>query len=153
MLDSVLPPPDLITAQMRRMQPKSDTGLTDTGIQDQHGHVRLDRLPDLHHLLEQLRLLLVPTGRVDNDDIEAFLFELRHALSSNRNRVRLSVRAEVSNLGLRGRLPGLVERARTERVCADDAGLESTLLVVYRELGACRRLAVTLGECERRSKS
>ena len=60
-------------------------------IEHQHSHVRLHCLTDLHHLLEQLTLLLMPTTRIDNDNFESFLLEFCDTLSSNGDGVRLRV--------------------------------------------------------------
>jgi hypothetical protein len=38
----------------------------------------------------------------------------------------------------------LIESARAESVCADDAGLESAFLVIYCKLRACGCFAITL---------
>ena len=94
---------------------------TDTSVQNHDRHIGLYSFTDLHHLLEQLRLLLVPSGCIHNDHLKPLLLELRHALRGDRDRVRLSVGPEVRNLGLGSRLSSLVEGTSTEGIGADDA--------------------------------
>ena len=65
--------------------------LTYTCIQNHHSLVWLDSFPYLYHLLEELGLLLVTSGRIDDDDIETLLLELCDTLSSNGDRVCLRV--------------------------------------------------------------
>jgi hypothetical protein len=95
--------------------------LSYTGIQHEHRLVGLDRLANLHHLLEQLRLLLMPPRGIDDDDLEPFLLKFRHTLAGDGDGIRLSVRAEVGYFGFGCGLSGLVEGTSTEGVGADDA--------------------------------
>lgn len=117
---------------------------TNTGVEDKHSHIGLDCFSNLDHLLEELTLLLMPAGRIYNDNFKALLLELRHTLRGDGDWVRLSVRAEVCDLGLRSGLSRLIKGTSTERVRADDTRFKTTLLVVYRELRACRCFTITL---------
>lgn len=59
----------------------SFSSLTNTGIQYEDSHIWVDSLPNLHHLLKQLRLLLVPTRGINYDNIETLFLELGNTLS------------------------------------------------------------------------
>lgn len=104
----------------------------------------LDRLANLNHLLEELRLLLVSPRSIDDDNLEPFLLEFRHPLCRYRHGVGLGVGPEVRNLCFRSGLACLVEGAGSEGVCTDDTGLEAALLVMYCKFRACRGFTVTL---------
>lgn len=97
--------------------------LPNTRIQHQHRHIRPHRLPNLHHLREQLALLLMPPTRIHNNNLKSLLFEFRDALCGDGDGVRLGVGSEVRDFGFGGGLSSLVERACAEGVGADDAGL------------------------------
>ncbi len=122
----------------------TSTTLTDTSVQNHNSHIRLHGLPNLYHLLKQLRLLLMPSRRVHNNDLKPLLLELCHTLRRNRHWVRLGVRAKVGDLGFCRGLSRLVEGTRTEGVCADDARFEPAFLVVDGEFGAGGCFAVSL---------
>lgn len=106
--------------------------LTYGRVKHHNGHVWFDGRRDRHHLLEQLRLLLVTSGRVDDDHIETFCREMKpamlrtqltfaeflHSDRGDRNRVGLGVRAVEGNLRLRSvsvrqRMPGCRPQRRT----------------------------------------
>lgn len=55
-------------------------GLPDGGVHDEDDVIGGDGRGHLAHFLEQLRLLLVPPRRVDNDDLVRLLLEVLHAL-------------------------------------------------------------------------
>lgn len=67
------------------------SSLTDASIKDEYGHIWLDCFPYLYHLLEQFRFLFMPTGRVDDDDIEPFLLKLCDTLGSDRDGICFGV--------------------------------------------------------------
>ena len=119
-------------------------GLADGGVQDHDRLVGLHRLLDLHHLVEEVLLLPVPTRRIHNDDLEALLLELVHALLRHRHGVRLRVASKVGDLGARRVLLELVEGTGAEGVGAHEAGLEAARRVPPRELGARGGFAGTL---------
>ena len=62
----------------------------------------------------------MPSGRIDDDDIETLLLEFRHALRGDCDRIGLCVRAEICDLGLRCGLPGLIESTGTEGIRTDN---------------------------------
>ena len=93
--------------------------LSDTRVEHHDGLIRLDCFPDLHHLLEQLALLLMPSGGINDDDLEFRRLEALHAGRSDRDGICLGVRAVEGDTCFRGVLLKLVEGARTESVCAD----------------------------------
>ena len=95
--------------------------LTDASVKDEHGHIRLNSLPDLYHLPEQLRFLFMPTRRVDDDDVESFFLELCDTLRGDGDGIGFGVGTKVCNLGFGGRLSRLVEGTGTEGISADDA--------------------------------
>lgn len=70
---------DLPTTVSSVRTPRQPTR-TNACIQNQYRHIRLDSFSDLNHLFEELRLLFMPTRRIDNDDIEPFLLEFCHTL-------------------------------------------------------------------------
>lgn len=113
-------------------------------IQDHNRHIWLYRFTDLYHLLEQLRFLFMSPRRIHNNDFEAFLLKLSHSLGSNRYGVRFRIRAEVSDFGLGRRLSCLIESTSTEGICTDDSRSKSPLLVMHRQFGARRSLAIPL---------
>ena len=93
---------------------------TNTGVEDKHSHIGLDCFSNLDHLLEELTLLLMPAGRIYNDNFKALLLELRHTLRGDGDWVRLSVRTKVCDLCFRRGLSGLVESAGTKGIRTDD---------------------------------
>jgi hypothetical protein len=97
------------------------SSLTDASVEDQYGHVRLDSFPDLYHLLEQFRFLFMPTGCIDDDDVEPFFLELCDTLCGDGDGVGFSVGSEVCNLGFGSRLSRLVEGTGTEGISTDYA--------------------------------
>jgi hypothetical protein len=78
---------------IRPKQPciESGLGLTDACIQNHDRKVRFHLGIDLLHLLEQLALLPMSTGCVDNNDFEAFLLELLDTRGGDRYRIRFGV--------------------------------------------------------------
>lgn len=106
--------------QSERLIVKLRTQLTDAGIENHNRHVRLDSLTDLNHLLEELGFLLVPSGRVHDNNIESLLLEFRNTLRSDGYRVCFRVRTEVSNFRFRCGLTRLVECTGTESIGAND---------------------------------
>ena len=82
--------------------------------------------------------------RIHNDYLEPLLSELLNTLQSNGNRVGLSVRPKVRDLGFGGGLACLIECARTKGVRTNDGRFESSFLVVYRKLCTCSGFAVSL---------
>jgi len=73
--------------------------LTNASVKDKYGHVWLDSFPNLYHLLEELRFLFMPTGRVNDDDVEPFLLEFCDTLCSDGDRIGFGIGSEVCNLG------------------------------------------------------
>ena len=63
----------------------------------------------------------MPTGRVDDDDVEPFLLELYDTLCGDGDGIGFSVGTEVCNLGFSSRLSRLVEGTGTEGISTDDA--------------------------------
>ncbi len=117
---------------------------TYASIQDHNCHIWLDCFTDLDHLFEQLRFLFMSPRRVYNDDFKAFLFELSHSLSCDRDGVRFRIRAKVSYFGLGRRLSCLIESTSTEGISAHNSRSEASLLVMYRKFGTRCSLAVPL---------
>lgn len=93
---------------------------TNASVKDHDRHIWLHGFADLHHLLEEFRLLLVSTRRIHNDDIEPFLLEFGNTLRCDGDRIRLSVRTEVGDLCLRRGLTSLVESTGTEGIRTDN---------------------------------
>ena len=94
--------------------------LTYTCIQNHHSLVWLDSFPYLYHLLEQFRLLLVTSGRIDDNDVETLLLEFSHTLGSDGDGICLCVGTEVRDLRFGRGLSGLVEGTGTEGIRTDD---------------------------------
>jgi len=63
----------------------------------------------------------MPTGRIDDDDVEPFLLELYDTLCGNRDGIGFGIGTKVCDLGFGSRLPCLVEGAGTEGISTDDA--------------------------------
>ncbi len=105
---------------------------TNTGIENHYCHIWLHSFANLDHFLEQLRLLLMSSGCIHNNNIKALFLELRYTLRSDRDRVRLGVGSEICDLGFRRRLSCLVKSTSAERISADNTRLESSSLIVNR---------------------
>lgn len=60
-------------------------------VHNKNGHVWLDSLTNLDHLLEEFSFLFVATTSIDNDYIKALLLELGHTLGCDANRIRLCI--------------------------------------------------------------
>lgn len=89
------------------------------------------------------------TRRVNDNDLETFLFEFSNTLCCYYDWISLGVRTKVSYFGLGRRLSGLIESPGAESVGTNDRRLESPLLIIYRKLCARRSLSVTLGDGQR----
>mmetsp|Transcript_10358 Transcript_10358/g.27824 ORF Transcript_10358/g.27824 Transcript_10358/m.27824 type:complete len:493 (+) Transcript_10358:37-1515(+) len=113
-------------------------------VHDVDDVVGLHDFADVSHFLEQRALLLVPSRRVDDDDVHLFRAKSLDALLRDLHGVSFRVASEERDTRLRRVLLELVERTCTERVCANHRHLESLPLVVVRVLGARRRLPVAL---------
>ena len=94
--------------------------------------------------MEKLRLLPMSSRCVNNDDFEPLFSELLHALQGDGDRICLSVRPKVRDLGFGGRLASLIKCTGTEGIRANDSRFEPSFLVVHCELCTCRGFAVTL---------
>lgn len=94
--------------------------LTNASIEYQDCHVGLHRLPNLHHLREQLALLPMSSTRIYDDHLKPLLLEFGDTLCGDGNGVRFGVRAIVCNFGFRRGLTRLVECTGAECVSADD---------------------------------
>jgi hypothetical protein len=69
------------------------------------GGVAYDGLLDLLHLDEQLRLLLVAAGRVDDNDLKVLFLKRLDTSAGDLDRVRLRVAARMSSPRAQGDLP------------------------------------------------
>lgn len=67
--------------------------LTDRAVEHEDRHVRLDRLPNLDHLLKELALLPMPPRRIDDYDLEPLGTELGHSGQSDSDGIRFGVAA------------------------------------------------------------
>ena len=81
---------------------------------------------------------------VDYDHFESLFLELCDTLSGDGYRIRLGVGPIEVDLCLCRGLSRLIESASTKGVCADDAALETTFLIVDGQFGTRSSLAVTL---------
>ena len=88
----------------------------------------------------------MPTGSIDDDDIESFLLELCYTLCSDGDGIGFSVGTEVCDLGFCSRLSCLVEGTSTEGVSTDDARFEASFLIIDGEFCAGRSFTVTLND-------
>lgn len=111
------------------------TSLTNTSVHDENGSVRLDGGLDLEHLVEQGLLLLVSTGGIDDDDLVLLLAEEGYALVGDLDRITLVLVPKEGALDLRGVHLELLEGARSERVCANEADPEATFHIAISEFG------------------
>ena len=118
--------------------------LTYRGVEHHDRLVRLDGLLDIHHLLEQGRLLSMSTGGIDDDDLEALLLKLVNTFAGDLGGVCLGQGTVVGDLGFGGILFQLIKGTGSERVGTNEAGSEASRLVMSGELGTCRRLTGTL---------
>ena len=95
--------------------------LTNASIENHDCHVWFYRFANLNHLLKQLGFLFMPSRRINDNDIKPFLLEFGDTLRCDSYRIRLRVRTEVGNFGLRCGLSSLVKGSSTERISANDA--------------------------------
>lgn len=93
---------------------------TNARVENHDSHVGLHSFADLHHLLEELGLLLMSTRCIHDDDLEPLLLELGYTLRRNGDRIGLGVRTEVCDLRLRGGLSRLVKSTGTKRIGTND---------------------------------
>mmetsp|Transcript_2905 Transcript_2905/g.9996 ORF Transcript_2905/g.9996 Transcript_2905/m.9996 type:complete len:202 (-) Transcript_2905:300-905(-) len=119
-------------------------GLAHRPVDHENDAVRLHRLLDLPHLLEQGVLLLVPTAGVHDDQVVLLLAKAVHAGLRDGRGVRLGVRPVKWDPRLGTVLLQLVEGSGAKGVRADHGRPVSLALVRVRVLGARRRLTVTL---------
>ena len=63
----------------------------------------------------------MPTGRVDDDDVEPFLLELCDTLGCDRDWIGFGVGTEVRDLGFGSRLSRLIKCTSTEGISTDNA--------------------------------
>ena len=96
----------------------------------------------LNHLFEQRSLLLVPTGRVDNNYFIPFFAELFDALGSDANRVCLRVTTVEGDPDTSCILLKLVKSTSTERICAYHGYFPFTRLIIMRIPTQSSRLTV-----------
>mmetsp|Transcript_29067 Transcript_29067/g.81803 ORF Transcript_29067/g.81803 Transcript_29067/m.81803 type:complete len:282 (+) Transcript_29067:408-1253(+) len=119
-------------------------GLALRRIHDENGVVGTNCRSDFLHLLQQPGLLLVPTRRVDDDELVLVLHELLHAFGRDGHWIRLRVGTVERDAELGGVLLQLVEGSGTERVRAHHGRLPAAPLVVVGELGDGGRLSGAL---------
>mmetsp|Transcript_74412 Transcript_74412/g.116407 ORF Transcript_74412/g.116407 Transcript_74412/m.116407 type:complete len:392 (+) Transcript_74412:381-1556(+) len=118
--------------------------LSDVRIHHENNIIRLHNLFHLLHFLEQRCLLLMPTTRVNNNDVVLFRSKHLHSFGRNADRIAFRVATIKGDTAFSCILLELVKCSSAECVCTNKSDFPSLALIICSILSACSRLSRTL---------